>query len=57
MKEIKKWLVLAMCLIGAIVLVVLAVVILPVAIITKIATRLLKKLRDVIERAVEDYQE
>lgn len=57
MSEIKKRAVIAMCLIGAIVLVVLAVVIMPVAIITKIAVRLLKKLRDAIERAVEDYQE
>ena len=57
MSEIKKWAVLILCLICAVVLLVFAIVVLPLSIITKLANRFLEKSRDAIERVAEKYKE
>ena len=57
MNEIKKWAVLILCLICAIILVAFAIVTLPLLIITKLAKLLIEKSRDAIERVVEKYKE
>ena len=55
--EIKKWTVLILCLICAVILIALAIVILPLSIITKLANRFLEKSRDAIERVAEKHKE
>ena len=57
MSEIKKWAVLILCLIFAVVLVALAIIVLPLSIITKLAKRFLEKSRDAIERIAEKYKD
>ena len=57
MGEIKKWAVLILCLICMVVLIALAIVVLPLSIITKLAKRFLKKSRDAIERVAEKYKD
>lgn len=57
MSEIKKWAVLILCLICAIVLVAFAIVTLPLAIITKLAKIFIVKSRDAIERVAEKYKD
>lgn len=57
MSEIKKWAVLILCLICAVVLVAFAIVVLPLSIITKLANRFLEKSRDAIERIAEKYKD
>lgn len=55
--EIKKWAVLILCLICAVVLVAFAIIVLPLSIITKLAKRFLEKSRDAIERVAEKYKD
>ena len=57
MSEIKKWTVLILCLICAVVLTAFAIVVLPLSIITKLAKRFIVKSRDAIERVAEKYKE
>ena len=57
MSEIKKWAVLILCLICAVVLIAFAIVVLPLSIIAKLAKRLLEKSRDAIERVAEKYKD
>ncbi len=57
MSEIKKWAVLILCLICAVVLIAFAIVVLPLSIITKLAKRFLEKSRDAIERVAEKYKD
>ena len=57
MREIKKWAVLILCLICAVVLIAFAIVVLPLSIITKLAKRFIEKSRDAIERVAEKYKE
>ena len=57
MSEIKKWTVLILCLICAVVLIAFAIAVLPLSIIAKLAKRFLEKSRDAIERVAEKYKE
>ena len=57
MSEIKKWAVLILCLICAVVLIAFAIVVLPLSIITKLAKRFLEKSCDAIERVAEKYKD
>ena len=57
MSEIKKWAVLILCLICAVVLVAFAIIVLPLSIITKLAKRFLEKSRDAVERIAEKYKD
>ena len=57
MSEIKKWAVLILCLICAVVLIAFAIVLLPLSIITKLARRFLVKSRYAIERVAEKYKD
>ena len=57
MSEIKKWAVLILCLICAVVLIAFAIVVLPLSIITKLAKRFLEKSHDAIERVAEKYKD
>ena len=56
MSEIKKWAVLILCLICAVVLIAFAIVVLPLSIITKLAKRFIEKSHDAIKRAVKSIR-
>ena len=57
MSEIKKRVVLILCLIFAVVLIAFTIVVIPLSIITKLAERFLEKSRDAIELVAEKYKE